>query len=162
MPGIKKTSIILGIDPGIADMGYGVIQRCGPQLSALAYGSLKTSSKTAEAERLSQLKAGLDEIIKKYRPDCVVIEKLFFCNNAKTAIAVGQARGVAMLCAGEHCLLIKEYTPLQVKVAITGYGQADKKQIQQMIKIVLKLKEIPRPDDAADALAIAVCGANTF
>jgi len=155
---IKK--IILGIDPGIADMGFGVIEKEGPRLKMIDYGSIKTKSKLADDVRLGQIKEALDEILKKYQPDCVAIEKLFFCNNAKTAFAVGQARGVAVLCAGLNCLVIKEYTPLQVKVALTGYGKADKKQIQQMVKIVLGLKEIPRPDDAADALAIAVCGAN--
>ncbi len=156
----KAKKIILGIDPGIADMGFGVIEKEGYKLKALDYGSIKTKSKLSDEVRLSQIKEELDKIFKKYKPDCVAVEKLFFCNNAKTAIAVGQARGVAMLCAGQNCLDVKEYTPLQVKIALTGYGKADKKQIQQMTKVVLNLKEIPKPDDAADALAIAVCGAN--
>ena len=156
----KNKKIILGIDPGIADMGFGIIEKDGPRLKALDYGSIKTKSKLTDEIRLKQIKEELDKIFIKYKPDCVAIEKLFFCNNAKTAFAVGQARGVAVLCAGQYCLSVQEFTPLQVKIALTGYGKADKKQIQQMIKIVLGLKEIPKPDDAADALAIAVCGAN--
>ncbi len=101
-------------------------------------------------------------LINKYRPECVGVEKLFFAKNVTTAFSVAQARGVALLCIGEACLELREFTPLQVKMALTGYGRADKKQIQQMIKIVLGLKEIPKPDDAADALAIAVCCANSI
>lgn len=157
---LRAKKIILGIDPGIADMGFGVIEKDGPKLKALTYGSIKTKSKISDQVRLSQIKEELDKIFLKYKPDCVAIEKLFFCNNAKTAITVGQARGVAVLCAGQYCLNLKEFTPLQVKIALTGYGKADKKQMQQMVKIVLSLKEIPKPDDAADALAIAVCAAN--
>jgi crossover junction endodeoxyribonuclease RuvC len=158
----KQPIIILGIDPGLADMGFGVIEKTGSRLKTLDYGSIKTAAKQTDETRLVQIKKELDRIIKKYRPSRVGIEKLFFGNNAKTAIAVGQARGVAVLCAGEHCLAISEFTPLQVKLALTSWGQADKKQVQQMVKVVLGLKEIPKPDDAADALAIAVCCANSI
>ncbi len=157
-----KSLIILGIDPGIADMGFGIIEKDGSRLKMIDYGSIKTKSKLTDEIRLTQIKNELDKLFAKYQPNRVAIEKLFFCNNAKTAIAVGQARGVAVLCAGQNCQVIKEYTPLQVKQALTGYGKADKKQIQQMVKVVLGLKQIPKPDDAADALAIAVCCANSI
>lgn len=161
MPKINQTKIILGIDPGIADMGFGVIKKEGQKVTALDYGSIKTKATWADADRLTLIEKELSNLIKKYQPDCMAIEKLFFCNNAKTAFTVGQARGIAVLCSGQHCLTLKEYTPLQVKIAITGYGKADKKQVQQMVKVVFGLKQIPKPDDAADALAIAFCAANT-
>ena len=153
--------IILGIDPGLADTGFGVIAKQGSKIKMLAYGSIKTKAKVPTEQRLLAIKNQLSSLIKKHRPEYIAVEKLFFAKNVKTALAVGQARGVVILCAGEHGLKLYEYTPLQVKMALTSYGQADKKQVQQMIKVVLGLKEIPKPDDAADALAIAVCCAHS-
>ncbi|MFA6410036.1 MAG: crossover junction endodeoxyribonuclease RuvC [Candidatus Buchananbacteria bacterium] len=158
----KKSAIILGIDPGLADTGFGVIKKEGSRLTMLDYGNIKTKAKIADEIRLAELNQALDKLIKKYQPEVLGVEKLFFAKNVKTAIAVGQARGVIMLCGGKNCLKVLEYTPLQVKQALTGYGKADKKQIQQMVKVVLSLKEIPKPDDAADALAIAICCANSI
>ncbi|MFA6322190.1 MAG: crossover junction endodeoxyribonuclease RuvC [Candidatus Buchananbacteria bacterium] len=158
----NKPLIILGIDPGLADTGFGVIEKCGSKIKTLDYGSIKTKAKTPDQDRLKIIEQELSALIKKYQPEIIGVEKLFFAKNVKTALAVGQARGVVILCAGKHCLLLKEFTPLQVKMALTSYGQADKKQVQQMIKVVLGLKEIPKPDDAADALAIAVCAAHSI
>lgn len=157
---LGKDKIILGIDPGIADTGFGIISISGNKLSMLAYGSIKTHKSLELAERLSQLQQQLSSLIDKYRPDTAVIEQLFFCNNAKTALIVGQARGVALLTAYNAKLRILELTPLQVKQGLTGYGGADKKQIQQMVKVILNLQEVPKPDDAADALAMAICGSS--
>jgi len=157
---IKKPRIIIGIDPGIADTGFGVIRDDCGTLKMLAYGSIKTDKKDPLPKRLISLNNQLEKILEKYRPEIAVIEQLFFCNNAKTALIVGQARGVSMLTLAKTGLKIIELTPLQVKQGLTGYGGADKKQMQQMIKIILNLKETPKPDDAADALAMAVCGAS--
>ena len=159
---ITKKSIILGIDPGLADTGFGVIVKTGAKFQVLDYGSIKTKAKVPDQDRLQTIHQSLAALIKKYRPEYIAVEKLFFAKNVKTALAVGQARGVVILCAGANCLKLEEYTPLQVKMAITGYGKADKNQVQQMVKVVLGLKDIPRPDDAADALAIAVCCANSI
>lgn len=162
---IKKSitcSIILGIDPGLADTGFGVIQKQGSKLKLVDYGCIKTSSKLAMENRLEEIYQSLAKLIKKYRPQIIAVEKLFFCKNVKTALAVGQARGVVILAAGQNNLPLYEFTPLQVKLALTSYGKADKNQVQQMVKIVLGLKQIPKPDDAADALAVAVCCANSI
>lgn len=153
-------NIILGIDPGIADTGFGVISEENGKLKCLAYGSIKTKAKTDLADRLVILNKKLEEVILKYRPTRAAIEELFFCNNAKTALVVGQARGVALLTLKINNLFISEFTPLQVKQAVSAYGKADKQQVQRMVKIILNLKEIPTPDDAADALAIAICAVN--
>jgi len=152
--------IILGIDPGIADTGFGVINDEKGQLKAVAYGSIKTKANLPLPERLAELYTKLVEVIKIYKPQKAAIEQLFFCNNAKTALIVGQARGVAMLVCQQAGLPIAEFTPLQVKQAVATYGGADKRQVQRMVQIILNLKEIPKPDDAADALAIAICGLN--
>lgn len=153
----KFHKIILGIDPGFADTGFGVIKNEGQIITHLSYGSIKTHSKAQFPDRLFSLHNELKEIIKKYQPSLIAIEKLFFAQNTKTAIDVGQARGVILLTAIQEKKEIVEFTPLQVKLAITGYGRADKKQIQEMVRILLQLKIIPHPDDAADALAIAIC-----
>jgi len=153
--------IILGIDPGLADTGFGVIEETAGKLSCLGYGSIKTKKEFSLSARILELEKELKKIIKKYQPDLACVEQLFFCNNAKTALLVGQARGVVLLTLSKNKLPLLEFTPLQVKQAVTGYGSADKKQIQQMVKIILALREIPRPDDAADALAIALCGAGS-
>jgi len=158
MPTGKNPTIILGIDPGIADTGYGLIKEENNKTCVLDYGSIKTKAKQALPERLKQLADELEKIIIKHRPTVAVVEQLFFCNNAKTALIVGQARGVILLILIKHKIRILELTPLQVKQGLTGYGGADKKQMQQMVKIILGLKEIPKPDDEADALDMAVCG----
>lgn len=152
--------IILGIDPGIADTGYGVIESEGSHLNCLTYGSIKTSSKLDLITRLDILHKELDKIIKKYKPDLAAIEQLFFNKNVRTALIVGQARGVALLTLKQNNLQIVDYTPSQVKSAVSSYGKASKLQVQKMVKLILKLKELPQPDDAADALAIAICGLN--
>jgi len=155
--------IILGIDPGIADTGYGFIEyNKKGEMKCLSYGSIKTSSKDVLSDRLFSLATQLEKLIKDYKPSVAAIEDLYFCNNAKTALIVGQARGVAMLICRQAGLQPNSYTPLQVKQAVTTYGAAGKAQVGQMVKLLLKLKEVPKPDDAADALAIAICGANSL
>ena len=160
---MKKTgiSIILGLDPGIADTGVGVIKKEGHKLSCIFYTSIKTSAKLPLADRLSILNLELDKLIKKYQPQIISVEELFFCANVKTALVVGQARGVLFLTAKQNNLPIFEFTPLQVKQAVSSYGKAGKTQVQKMVMLILNLKEPPKPDDAADALAIAICAANS-
>lgn len=148
---------ILGIDPGYAILGYGVLDKIGNKFVTVAYGSITTDSKMEMPERLVALYDGLTEIIQTYKPDEASIEELFFNNNAKTAILVGEARGVAVLACAKQGLKISEYTPLQIKQALVGYGRADKKQVQAMVKAILNLDEIPKPDDTADAVAAAIC-----
>jgi len=152
--------IILGVDPGIADTGYGVISDDKGKISCLTYGSIKTSAKDDLITRLSQLHLELDEIIKKYQPAFVAVEELFFSKNVKTALIVGHARGVILLTIKQNNLPVFEFKPSQVKQAVTCYGAAKKDQVQKMVKTLLRLKEIPKPDDAADALAIAMCALN--
>ncbi len=156
----NKKKIILGIDPGIADTGVGIIEVEGGKLSCLHYESLRTKATSALSVRLSELHNQLEGVIATYKPDIAAIEQLFFCNNAKTAIVVGQARGVALLALSQKKVPTYEFTPLQVKQAVSAYGKADKAQVQRMVKLLLQLTEIPKPDDAADALAIAICAAN--
>jgi len=152
--------IILGIDPGIADTGYGVISDDGGKISCLTYGSIKTSSKDDLVTRLNQLHIELDKIIKTYQPDIASVEELFFSKNVKTALIVGHARGVILLTLKQNNLRLLEFKPSQVKQAVTCYGAAKKDQVQKMVQKLLKLKEIPKPDDAADALAMAMCALN--
>ena len=149
--------IILGIDPGTATTGYGVIEEEKGQIKLIDYGCILTSSKKSMDVRLEEISNQLSEIIKKYQPFEMAVEELFFASNAKTAIAVGQARGVIIMTGKQNHCAIAEYTPLQVKNAICGYGGADKKQVQKMVQLLLKLEDMPKPDDAADALAIAIC-----
>jgi len=151
--------IILGIDPGTALMGYGLIKYKNDTLQVIDYGCLRTSARLSLAERLFQLHEGLEKLINLYQPQTLSVEELFFNKNVTTALAVGQARGVVLLTAAKAGLLIKEYTPLQVKQSLVGYGRAEKQQVQYMVKMLLNLREIPKPDDAADALAIAICEA---
>ncbi|MBU4257444.1 crossover junction endodeoxyribonuclease RuvC [Candidatus Parcubacteria bacterium] len=155
------SKIILGIDPGIADTGFGVVKNENNKLICLDYGSIKTSAKTDLSGRLEIIHKELNSIIKKHKPSLIAVEQLFFCKNIKTALVVGQARGVILLTAKQNKLTFKEFTPLQVKQAVTTYGQAGKTQVQKMVKLILNLKELPKPDDAADALAIAICAANS-
>jgi len=157
----NQTSTILGLDPGIADTGVGVIKKEGHKLSCLFYSSIKTSAGLPLADRLAILNIELDKLIKKYQPQIIAVEELFFCKNVKTALVVGQARGVLLLTAKQNGLPVVEFTPLQVKQAVSSYGKAGKVQVQKMVKLLLDLKEIPKPDDAADALAIAICAANS-
>lgn len=153
--------IILGIDPGLATTGFGVIKKQGNCLTMVDYGVITTKARRPFVERLEEIYRELNKIIAHYKPDLIGVEELFFCKNVKTALLVGQARGVVLLTAIQNKLSLREFTPLEVKQAVTGYGRADKKQIQQMVKIILNLKKIPQPDDAADALAIAITAANT-
>ncbi len=150
-----KNVTILGVDPGFAITGYGILRFEQQKLSTLTYGVITTKSGGVFDQRLKTLFKELDRLIKKYHPDVMAVEELYFSANAKTAIKVGQARGVAVIAAALHNLKIYNYTPLQVKQALTSYGKADKKQIQSMIKTLLNLNKIPKPDDAADALAVA-------
>ncbi len=149
--------IILGIDPGYAITGYAFVKVDGVKLAALDYGVISTPAKTDFSLRLTAIFDGLAHLIELYQPDCMAIEELFFSRNTTTAIGTAQARGVAVLSAAKADLPVFEYTPMQVKVAVTGYGRADKKQVQEMVKTLLRLKKVPTPDDAADALAVAIC-----
>lgn len=150
---------ILGIDPGYAIMGWGIIEKKGSTIKAIAYGSITTDKDVPMPERLKTLYSELMEIIAEYEPDEASIEELYFNNNAKTAIFVGEARGVALLACTNSGVPIFEYTPLQIKTSMTGFGRADKKQIQLMITKILALDEVPKPDDTADALAAGICHA---
>lgn len=154
--------VILGIDPGLATTGYGLLKKEGGNIAFIDYGVISTPAKMEFSFRLKLISEDLKKLIKKYNPAAVSVEKLFFCKNVKTALDVGQARGVILLEAINHALPIYEFTPLQVKQAVSGYGAADKMQIQKMVQAILKLKELPRPDDAADALAIAITLANSI
>lgn len=154
--------IILGIDPGFAITGYGVLNYVGNQFKVIDYGVITTKADLSHPQRLLLLEKGLVNIIDMYKPEAVAIEELFFNSNAKTAIQVGQGRGVSLLCAARSGLPVFEYTPIQVKQGVTGFGRAHKKQVQEMTKLILGLPEIPKPDDAADALAIAICHAHSF
>ena len=149
--------IILGIDPGYAILGWGIIEKTGNKFKTLGFGAVTTDKDTPMPERLEYLYNELREIIEEYGPDVASIEELYFNNNAKTAIYVGQARGVAVLACVKGGLSVYEYTPLQIKQALVGYGRADKKQVQFMVKTMLNLGETPKPDDTADALAAAIC-----
>ena len=149
--------IILGIDPGYAILGWGVIEKTGNHFRAIDYGAVTTDKDTEMPRRLEILYDGLREIIEEYRPEEASIEKLFFNTNTTTAINVGQARGVAILACIKGGLKVAEYTPLEIKQALVGYGRADKKQVQFMVKTMLGLKEVPKPDDTADAIAAAIC-----
>lgn len=153
--------IILGIDPGYAIVGIGVIEHKGNRFRTLEYGAITTKAGIDTPLRLKKIYQEIKLLIEKYKPDAVAIEKLYFNSNQKTAIDVAQARGVLVVAAVNFDVPVYEYTPLQVKQAVTGYGRADKHQIQSMVKMMLRLNVIPKPDDAADALAIAICHAHT-
>ena len=148
--------IILGIDPGFATLGFGIINVDKDKFTLIDYGCIKTSAGKDFAERLETIYDAIKKILKKYQPDKVAVENIYFAKNVKTAIKVGEARGVILLASHEAGAPIFEFTPLQVKQALTSYGQAQKTQIQKMVQILLNLKELPKPDDAADALAIAL------
>lgn len=149
--------IIIGIDPGIATVGYGVIECISNKCRAIDYGPILTPSNLSMPNRLDMIFEELNDIIKYFKPHDMAVEELFFNKNVKTAITVGHARGVEILSAVRNGLDIYEYTPLQIKQAVVGYGRADKKQVQYMVKTLLNLEDIPKPDDVADALAVAIC-----
>jgi crossover junction endodeoxyribonuclease RuvC len=154
--------IVLGIDPGTAMTGYGLVERTGSRLRAVDYGCLETPAGMPLPERLLLIQDGLIDLIESHRPDLVAVERLFFNKNVQTAFAVGQARGVALLTAARFGLPVHEYGPHEVKLAVTGHGRAEKVQVQRMVQVVLGLATLPRPDDAADALAIAICLAHAY
>ncbi len=148
---------ILGIDPGYAILGYGIIEMKGNRFKVIDYGAVTTEAGMEMPDRLKVLYNSLMELIGRFEPEVASVEELFFNTNAKTAILVGQARGVALLACSNSGLEIAEYTPLQIKQALVGNGRAEKKQVQFMVKTILNLKEAPKPDDTADALAAAIC-----
>lgn len=152
---------ILGIDPGIAIVGYGVIEYKAPRFQTMAYGAITTPSGMKTEDRLMTIYNELSSLIELYAPDEIAVEELFFNTNQKTAITVAEARGVILLCARSHNLPIFEYTPLQVKQSVVGYGRAEKNQVMLMTKTLLGLEKMPKLDDTSDALAIAVCHAHT-
>ena len=153
--------IVLGIDPGTATTGYGVVERIGSRIRAVDYGCIQTPSTFPLPQRLLEIHAAIEDLIERHEPALMAVERLFFNRNVQTAFAVGQARGTVLLTAAEHAIPVFEFTPNEVKTAVTGYGRAPKDQVQRMVQVVLGLAELPRPDDAADALAIAICLAHS-
>jgi crossover junction endodeoxyribonuclease RuvC len=158
MPGMHV--IVLGIDPGVASTGYGVVAHDGGRLVALDGGVLETAAGLDAGARLAAIHEGVGELMDGYRPDAVAVEDLYFGTNARSAFAVGQARGVVVLAAGQRAIRCASYTPQQVKAAVCGSGRAQKDQVQRMVQTLLALPDLPRPDHAADALAVAICHAN--
>lgn len=157
----SKPLRVLGIDPGTAIVGWAVLEEEGGKVRSVAHGHISTCKDNSVSCRLLEVADDLEKIIKKYKPKEASVEDLFFFKNAKTVIKVSQARGAILLTLEKFGVIINEYTPLQVKQALTGYGRAEKSQIQQMTKQILKLKEIPKPDDTADAIAVALCHLNS-
>jgi len=153
---------ILGVDPGFAIVGCGIVDYIGNKFSTVHYSAVTTKAGVKLEHRLKSIYDGISDMIDTYKPDCMAVEELFFNTNAKTAIQVGQARGVILLAAVNKGLEVFEYTPLQVKQAVVGYGRAEKIQVQQMVKSILNLKEIPKPDDVADGLALAICHGHSY
>ena len=148
--------IILGIDPGLATIGYGVIQVVGDNFKEIDYGVITTSSKSDMLKRLMKIEKEIRKLVRKYKPKIIACEDIFFYKNVKTAFLVGQARGVILLACAKEKVGVKSYTPLQIKLSVVGYGRATKNQVQKMVKNILKLRDIPKSDDAADALAVAL------
>lgn len=153
--------VILGVDPGYAILGYGIVAAEERQVRPIDYGVIETKAGEPFPARLERLYLGMQQLLRIYRPEHIAFEELFFYRNTTTALPVGAGRGVAMLAAQQSGVPLYEYTPMQIKLAVTGNGHADKKQVQQMVRVLLNLKEIPKPDDAADALGAAICHANT-
>lgn len=153
--------IVLGIDPGYALMGWGVVEAEGSRMRLINYGCIETKAGVPMPQRLRALQLGIRDVIDIYHPDDVAFEELFFSHNVTTALMVGAARGAAIISAAEYTQNLYEYTPMQIKQAVTGSGRADKKQVQQMVKLLLKLDQIPKPDDAADAIACAITHCQT-
>jgi crossover junction endodeoxyribonuclease RuvC len=152
---------IIGIDPGIAIVGFGIIELEGSRLRPVQYGCIETPAHTEQGDRLQMIHESISQLIEKYQPEQIAIEKLFFNRNVTTAFNVAEARGVIILTGVQHKLSVAEYTPLQVKQAIVGYGKAEKLQVQEMVRMFLNLRDVPRPDDVADALAVAICHAHS-
>lgn len=152
---------ILGIDPGYAIMGYGLIDKIGNSFKPVDYGVIKTKAGEPLPERLLKIRMELSSIVEKYRPDEMAVEELFFNTNSKTVIHVAESRGVVLVEGAVRGINVNEYTPLQVKQGVVGYGRAQKVQVMQMVKVLLNLESVPKPDDAADALAVAICHANS-
>lgn len=152
--------VVLGIDPGYAIVGYGVLKYDRNKFTPIEYGAVTTKAKTEFTSRLDTIYEGICEILSKYKPEAMSIEKLYFNTNTTTAIDVAQARGVIVLAAESRGVPISEYTPLQVKQSVTGYGKAEKRQVMEMVKNLLGLSAVPKPDDTADALALAICHAH--
>lgn len=155
-----KYMVILGIDPGYAIVGYGLLKYEGNRFTVLDYGAVTTAAGLPFGRRLEQIYDGISEIIAHFSPDAMSIEKIYFNTNVTTAIDVSQARGVIVLASQKNSLPIYEYTPLQVKQSVVGYGRAEKKQVQEMTRVILGLEKVPKPDDTADALAMAICHAH--
>lgn len=153
--------IILGIDPGTATTGYGIVQKEGDRTTAITYGAIITSPKATPADRLMSIYNELETLIDRYKPDVLVTERLFFAKNETTAFSVGRTVGVVLLLAAQKGIPTTEYTPMEIKQAVVGYGGAEKKQIQFMVQKILGLAEQPKPDDVADALAICICHAHS-
>jgi len=154
--------LVLGLDPGLATTGYGIVRESASgELSAVEYGTIVTSARQALPQRLLELDRQLGRLIVTHQPDVVAVEQMFFGRNVTTALVVGQARGVAILNAARAGLPVFEYKPVEVKQAITGYGNAGKTQVQEMVRMLLNLDRVPRPDDAADAIAVAICHLHT-
>ena len=153
--------IILGIDPGYAIVGYGAVRYECNQFKPIEYGAVTTPAGMEFTSRLEMIYDGITDILSRLKPDAMSVEKLFFNTNTTTAIDVAEARGVILLAGKKACVPVFEYTPLQVKQAVTGYGKADKKQVMEMTKMLLKLEKVPKPDDTADALAMAICHAHS-
>lgn len=151
--------IIIGIDPGIATVGFGIIKTEGSRQTLIRCGVIRTSAGLRLALRLKQIYDDICQLIDLYKPDAIAVEELFFNTNLKTGISVAHGRGVLILAGEERCIPMYEYTPLQVKQTVAGYGRAEKKQVMEMVRRLLNMTEVPRPDDAADALAIAICHA---
>ena len=154
---MDETHLALGLDPGLATTGYGLVASDGQTLTSVAFGVIRTKAHEPTVERLARIHCAVGEIIDRFKPDIAAVEELFFSTNARTAMSVGQARGVLLLALAQSGLSVAEYTPMQIKQAVTGYGGADKTQVQEMVRLLLNLKEPPRPDDAADALAVSIC-----
>jgi crossover junction endodeoxyribonuclease RuvC len=152
--------IVIGIDPGLAIVGFGVISTKNGTITPISYGCIRTSAENKNPQRLAQIYSEVNSLIEKYNPEIIAVERLFFNTNVTTAMSVSEARGVIFLAAQQKNIPVFEYTPSQVKQAITGSGRADKKQMQEMIRRLLNLDEIPQPDDAADGLSIAICHIN--
>ncbi|MFN2363212.1 MAG: crossover junction endodeoxyribonuclease RuvC [Halarsenatibacteraceae bacterium] len=153
---------IMGIDPGLAALGYAFVEKNNNSFQLIEYDVIETSSDLTDVKRLKKIYERLQNLIKDNQPDCMAVEELFFNKNVKTAIRVGQARGVILLAGADAGLKVSEYTPLQVKQAVVGYGRASKHQVQHMVKALLNLESIPEPDDAADALAVAICHGHNY
>ena len=152
--------IILGVDPGTARVGWAIVEH-QDEPRAISFGCLETDSSLPMPERLRQIHLHVSDLVREFRPDVVVVEQLFFARNVTNALAVGQARGVILLAAALSGLPVNEYTPAEVKQAVVGYGKADKRQLQEMVRLILGLETVPTPDDAADALAVALCHAHS-